>query len=437
MYPLTLMVPMYSKESRMMYYEIVVIGAGPAGMAAAIEAKRSGAGSVLVIDRDIETGGILNQCIHSGFGLLRFNEELTGPEYAERCSRTLVESGVTVMLDTMVMSLKSHGSEKLVRAMNPSNGLMEIRAKAVILAMGCRERTRGAIEIPGDRPSGVLTAGAAQRYVNIEGHKVGKKVVILGSGDIGLIMARRLTLEGAMVLACVEIMPYSSGLTRNIVQCLDDFGIPLLLSHTVTKIIGKRRLEGVVIAEVGEDRMPVAGTERFVECDTLLLSVGLIPENEITVGAMIDLDPRTRGPYVDGNMETSMEGVFACGNVVHVNDLADHVSLEGERAGRSAAEYVRKFDKTKGRKIGILPGEGVAYAVPQHLSIVTGPGTTEFSLRADRVFKNAYLVIRDEKSSVLKRIRRPRITPGEMERISIKNDIISGDSDIMISIEEV
>lgn len=434
---MTLMVPMYSKESRMMYYEIVVIGAGPAGMAAAIEAKRSGAGSVLVIDRDIETGGILNQCIHSGFGLLRFNEELTGPEYAERCSRTLVESGVTVMLDTMVMSLKSHGSEKLVRAMNPYNGLMDIRAEAVILAMGCRERTRGAIEIPGDRPSGVLTAGAAQRYVNIEGHKVGKKVVILGSGDIGLIMARRLTLEGAMVLDCVEIMPYSSGLTRNIVQCLDDFGIPLLLSHTVTKIIGKRRLEGVVIAEVGEDRMPVAGTERLVECDTLLLSVGLIPENEITVGAMIDLDPRTRGPYVDGNMETSMEGVFACGNVVHVNDLADHVSLEGERAGRSAAEYVRKFDKTKGRKIGILPGEGVAYAVPQHLSIVTGPGTTEFSLRADRVFKNAYLVIRDEKSSVLKRIRRPRITPGEMERISIKNDIISGDSDMTISIEEV
>lgn len=421
----------------MMDYEIVVIGAGPAGMAAAIEAKRSGAGSVLVIDRDIETGGILNQCIHSGFGLQRFNEELTGPEYAERYSRTMVESGANVMLDTMVMSLQCEGRQKIVRAMNPLNGIMEIRAKAVILAMGCRERTRGAIQIPGDRPSGVLTAGAAQRYVNIGGHKVGKKVVVLGSGDIGLIMARRLTLEGATVLACVEIMPYSSGLTRNIVQCLDDFGIPLLLSHTVTKIIGKRRLEGVVIAEVGKDRIPVAGTERFVECDTLLLSVGLIPENEITSGARIDLDPRTRGPFVDGHMETSMEGVFACGNVVHVNDLADNVSLEGERAGRSAAEYVRSGAESKGRKIGVHGGTGVSYAVPQQLSAVTDPGTTEFSLRADRVFKNAYLVLRDETGAVLKRVRRPRITPGEMERISIKNDIISGDSDIMISIEEV
>lgn len=434
---MTLMGPTCSEVSSMMDYEIVVIGAGPAGMAAAIEAKRSGAGSVLVIDRDIETGGILNQCIHSGFGLQRFNEELTGPEYAERYSRTMVESGANVMLDTMVMSLQCEGRQKIVRAMNPLNGIMEIRAKAVILAMGCRERTRGAIQIPGDRPSGVLTAGAAQRYVNIGGHKVGKKVVVLGSGDIGLIMARRLTLEGATVLACVEIMPYSSGLTRNIVQCLDDFGIPLLLSHTVTKIIGKRRLEGVVIAEVGKDRIPVAGTERFVECDTLLLSVGLIPENEITSGARIDLDPRTRGPFVDGHMETSMEGVFACGNVVHVNDLADNVSLEGERAGRSAAEYVRSGAESKGRKIGVHGGTGVSYAVPQQLSAVTDPGTTEFSLRADRVFKNAYLVLRDETGAVLKRVRRPRITPGEMERISIKNDIISGDSDIMISIEEV
>jgi NADPH-dependent 2,4-dienoyl-CoA reductase/sulfur reductase-like enzyme len=263
-----------------MDHDIAIIGAGPAGMAAAIEAKRSGAGSVIIIDRDIETGGILNQCIHSGFGLLRFNEELTGPEYAERYSRSMYESGVTVLPDTMVMSLQCNGHEKIVRAINPLHGIMEIRAKAVILAMGCRERTRGAIQIPGDRPSGVLTAGAAQRYVNIEGHKVGRKVVVLGSGDIGLIMARRLTLEGAKVRACGEIRTYSSGLNRNIVQCLDDFGIPLLLSHAVTKITGKRRLEGVVIAEVGKDRIPVAGTERFVECDTLLLSVGLIPENE-------------------------------------------------------------------------------------------------------------------------------------------------------------
>lgn len=421
----------------MMDYEIVVIGAGPAGMAAAIEAKRSGAGSVLVIDRDIETGGILNQCIHSGFGLQRFNEELTGPEYAERYSRSMVEAGADVMLDTMVMSLQCNGRQKIVRAMNPLDGIMEIRAKAVILAMGCRERTRGAIEIPGDRPSGVLTAGAAQRYVNIGGHKVGKKVVVLGSGDIGLIMARRLTLEGAKVLACVEIMPYSSGLTRNIVQCLDDFGIPLLLSHTVTKIIGKRRLEGVVVAEVGKDRKPLEGTERYVGCDTLLLSVGLIPENEITAGARIGIDPRTRGPYVDGCMETSMEGVFACGNVVHVNDLADNVSLEGERAGRSAAEYARAGTESKGKMICVIAGTGVSYVVPQHLSAENVTGTTEFSLRADRVFKNAYLVLRDETGTVLKRIRRPRITPGEMERILIKNDIISGDSDITISIEEV
>lgn len=433
---MTLTGPTYS-EVRKMDHDIAIIGAGPAGMAAAIEAKRSGAGSVIIIDRDIETGGILNQCIHSGFGLLRFNEELTGPEYAERYSRSMYESGVTVLPDTMVMSLQCNGHEKIVRAINPLHGIMEIRAKAVILAMGCRERTRGAIQIPGDRPSGVLTAGAAQRYVNIEGHKVGRKVVVLGSGDIGLIMARRLTLEGAKVLACVEIMPYSSGLNRNIVQCLDDFGIPLLLSHAVTKITGKRRLEGVVIAEVGKDRIPVAGTERFVECDTLLLSVGLIPENEITAGAGIEIDPGTRGPYVDGSMETSMEGVFACGNVVHVNDLVDYVSMEGEKAGRSAADYVRAGAEAKGRKIGVLAGNGVSYVVPQHLSPVTGPGTTEFSLRADRVFKNAYLVLRDETGTVLKRVRRPRITPGEMERISIKNETMSSDSDMTISIEEV
>lgn len=419
----------------MMDFEIVVIGAGPAGMAAAIEAKRSGAGSVLVIDRDIETGGVLNQCIHSGFGLLRFNEELTGPEYAERYSRSLVEAGVTVMLDTMVLSLECNGEEKHVRATNPVHGIIDIQAKAVVLAMGCRERTRGAIQIPGDRPSGILTAGTAQRYVNIEGYGVGKKVVVLGSGDIGLIMARRLTLEGAKVLACVEIMPYSSGLNRNIVQCLDDFGIPLYLSHTVTKIVGRRRLEGVVIAEVDSKRVPLAGTERFLECDALLLSVGLIPENELTSGAGIGLDPMTRGPFVDGSMETSMKGVFACGNVVHVNDLVDYVSMEGERAGRSAAEYVRS-GAADGRKISVHAGTGVAYAVPQHITPI-GKGTTEFSFRANRVFKNAYIVIRSSEGSVLKRLRRPRIAPGEMERISIKNDSISIISNMTISIEEV
>jgi NADPH-dependent 2,4-dienoyl-CoA reductase/sulfur reductase-like enzyme len=421
----------------MMDYDIVIIGAGPAGMAAAIEAKRSGAGSVLVIDRDIETGGILNQCIHSGFGLHMFSEELTGPEYAERYSKALKESGAHVMLDTMVMGLQCDGREKTVRAINPVSGIMEIQAKAVILAMGCRERTRGAIQIPGDRPSGVLTAGTAQRYVNSEGYRIGKKAVVLGSGDIGLIMARRLTLEGAKVLACVEIMPYSSGLNRNIVQCLDDFSIPLLLSHTVTRIVGRRRLEGVVIAEVDSERKPVAGTERFVECDTLLLSVGLIPENEITDGAGIELDPRTRGPFVDGSMETSMEGIFACGNVVHVNDLADHVSLEGERAGRSAAEYVRAGADAPGRQIGVLAGTGVSYIVPQHLSEGISSGTTELSFRADRVFKNAYLIVRSESGAVLKKVRRPRITPGEMERISVRNDIIDNAVDITISIEEV
>ena len=420
-----------------MDYDIVIIGAGPAGMAAAIEAKRSGAESVLVIDRDIETGGILNQCIHSGFGLHRFSEELTGPEYAERYSKALRESGAQVMLDTMVMGLECRGREKLVRAINPVSGIIEIHAKAVILSMGCRERTRGAIQIPGDRPSGILTAGTAQRYVNIEGYRVGKKVVVLGSGDIGLIMARRLTLEGAKVLACVEIMPYSSGLNRNIVQCLDDFSIPLLLSHTVTRIVGRRRLEGVVIAEVDSERMPVPGTERYLECDTLLLSVGLIPENEVTSGAGIKVDPKTRGPYVDGSMETSMEGVFACGNVVHVNDLVDHVSMEGEKAGRSAAAYARSGADVSKRLIGAFSGNGVSYVVPQHLSAVIASGTTEFSFRADRVFKNAYLIVRNELGAVLRKVRRPRITPGEMERISVRNDIIGSAMDITISIEEV
>ncbi|MBQ2325638.1 MAG: FAD-dependent oxidoreductase, partial [Clostridia bacterium] len=305
--------------------EVIVIGGGPAGLAAAISARDNGATDVLVIERDTCVGGILNQCIHNGFGLHRFKEELSGPEYASRFAENL--DNIEVLTDTMVLEVTT---DRVVRAVSRDHGYMELQAKAIVLAMGCRERTRGAISIPGDRPAGVYTAGAAQRYLNIEGYMVGKNAVILGSGDIGLIMARRMTLEGAKVHACVELMPYSGGLTRNIVQCLNDFDIPLYLSHTITDIRGKNRVEGVTIAKVGSDRKPIAGTEFDIECDTVLLSVGLIPENELTRGAGIPIDRRTNGAYVYENMETLCEGIFACGNVVHVHDLVDYVSAESE-----------------------------------------------------------------------------------------------------------
>lgn len=410
--------------------EVIVIGGGPAGLAAAIAARDNGASDVLVIERDTCVGGILNQCIHNGFGLHRFKEELTGPEYASRFAKNL--DNIEVLTDTMVLEVTT---DRIVRAVSRDHGYMELQAKAIVLAMGCRERTRGAISIPGDRPAGVYTAGAAQRYLNIEGYMVGKNAVILGSGDIGLIMARRMTLEGAKVHACVELMPYSGGLTRNIVQCLNDFDIPLYLSHTITDIRGKDRVEGVTIAQVGPDRKPIAGTEFDIECDTVLLSVGLIPENELTRGAGISIDRRTNGAYVYENMETLAEGIFACGNVVHVHDLVDYVSAESERAGKAAAVYALG-NKAGGRVIEVETGNGVSYTVPQKIRPENCDKKVDMFFRVRNVYKNVRLVVRDG-DRVVASFNREHCAPGEMEHIVIPVALMGNAEKLTVSVEEV
>lgn len=396
-------------------YDVVVIGGGPAGLAAAIEAKKNGMESVLVIDRDRELGGILQQCIHNGFGLHIFKEELTGPEYAERFINELKALGIMYMLDTMVLDISEN---KTVTMVNSKEGITAVKAKAAVLAMGCRERTRGALNIPGTRPSGIFTAGAAQRFVNMEGYMVGKRIVILGSGDIGLIMARRLTLEGAEVHAVIELMPFSGGLVRNIVQCLDDYEIPLYLSHTVTEIKGKNRIESITVAQVDENRRPIPGTEMEFECDTLLLSVGLIPENELSKSAGIKLDPVTGGPIVNESMETSIKGIFACGNVVHVHDLVDFVTEESRRAGRSAANYVKNQLKHEDNTIPTKPGKGVRYIVPQSVTVDNLDNSLELFMRVDNIYKDKKLVVKMD-NHVLKTINKKRLTPGEMEHIQI------------------
>ena len=416
--------------------QLAIIGGGPAGLAAACAAYDAGLRDILILERDRELGGILNQCIHNGFGLHHFKEELTGPEYAGRFIEMLRETSVTVLSDTMVLDVTP---EKHVCCVNTTDGYQEIAAQAVVLAMGCRERTRGAISIPGTRCSGIFTAGAAQRYVNIEGYMVGKRIVILGSGDIGLIMARRMTLEVAKVLACVELMPYSSGLNRNIVQCLHDFDIPLYLSHTITDIQGKDRLERVVVSEVGPDRRPIPGTEMVFDCDTLLLSVGLIPENELTRRAGIDMDRRTNGPRVFENMETSIPGVFACGNVVHVHDLVDFVTAEAEKAGRSAAEYVLHGAAADGRMFATACGACVTYTVPQQIRLAAMGDKTEVSFRVNRSFAKSRILVTDETGAVVARFARQHMAPGEMERIALPRVLLekAGGDTLTVSCEEV
>ena len=400
-------------------FELIVIGGGPAGLAAACRAWEDGLRRILVVERDKELGGILNQCIHNGFGLHRFQEELTGPEYAGRFLEMLRATGVQVQLDTMALQLVpgQAGAPHTVHCVSAQHGYQALETAAVVLAMGCRERTRGAIAIPGERPSGIFTAGTAQRYLNMEGYMVGRRVVILGSGDIGLIMARRMSLEGARVLACVELMPYSSGLTRNIVQCLQDYGIPLYLSHTVTGIRGHDRLEQVTVSRVDEQRMPIPGTEMVFECDTLLLSVGLIPENELTRQAGICMDTRTGGAVVYENMETSVPGIFACGNVVHVHDLVDYVSAESERAGAAAAAYVQAARRADNAVLEVKNGTGVSYTVPQHVR--AGAHRAEVFFRVNRVLGASRSVVQDAAGVQIAQYRRERMAPGEMEHIML------------------
>lgn len=420
----------------MKQYDIVIIGGGPAGLAAAVSAKNSGVDSILILERDKELGGILNQCIHNGFGLHTFQEELTGPEYASRFIEQVEDLKIEYKLNTMVMDITE---DKLVTAMNREEGLFEIRAKAVILAMGCRERSRGALNIPGYRPAGIYSAGTAQRLVNMEGFMPGREVVILGSGDIGLIMARRMTLEGAKVKVVSELMPYSGGLKRNIVQCLDDYGIPLKLSHTVVDIKGKERLEGVTLAEVDQKGKPIPGTEEFYSCDTLLLSVGLIPENEISGGMGVEMNPVTSGPKVNESLETNIEGVFACGNVLHVHDLVDFVSEEAASAGKNAAAYVREGDRLENEKEIVLnPVEGVRYTVPGTICVNRMDEKLTVRFRVGGVFKNCYVSAYFDEERVIHR-KRQVVAPGEMEQIQLTKEMLLKYPDlktITVKIEE-
>jgi NADPH-dependent 2,4-dienoyl-CoA reductase/sulfur reductase-like enzyme len=415
--------------------KIAIIGGGPAGLAAAIAAKEAGVEEVLIIERDRVLGGILNQCIHNGFGLHRFKEELTGPEYALKFIDRLKDTTIELICDTMVLHITP---DRQVHTVSAERGYQVYSASSIFLAMGCRERPRGAISIPGDRPAGVFTAGTAQRYINLEGYMCAKRVVILGSGDIGLIMARRLTLEGAKVLCCVEIMPHSSGLARNISQCLKDFDIPLYLNHTVTDVTASNgRVSSVTVSRVDENRAPIPGTEMVFDCDTLLLSVGLIPENELSREAGIEIDPRTNGPVVYENMETSMKGVFAGGNVVHVHDLVDYVSEESAKAGEGAADFVLLGEPAGESCVRVLNGQNVTYTVPQRVR----PGRLENSVKLFFRVRNklgaSVIKVSDASGQELASFKRLSMSPGEMESIFLSKDIFDrAQGDISVSASE-
>ena len=423
-------------------YDLIIVGGGPAGLAAAISAKKEGIDNLLILERDHELGGILNQCIHNGFGLHTFKEELTGPEYAYRFIEEAEKLEIPYKLNTMVLDISQEGREKTITAMNREDGLMFLKTKAVVLAMGCRERPRGALNIPGYRPAGIYTAGTAQRLVNMEGYMPGKEVVILGSGDIGLIMARRMTLEGAKVKVVAELLPYSGGLQRNIVQCLNDFDIPLKLSHTVVDIQGKERVTGITLAEVDENRKPIPGTEEFYSCDTLLLSCGLIPENELSGKMGVELSRVTSGPVVNESLETNVEGVFACGNVLHVHDLVDYVSEEAARAGSHAAEYIRNWNsgesKEEEQTIRIQTEGGIRYSVPQIIRTGHMEDTLTVRFRVGAVYRDDYISVYCGEKRILHK-KKKKLAPGEMEQVVLKKQDLTAEEGldkIVMKVEE-